>query len=117
MGVPVVAMVDTKSDPSLVTIPIPANDDAPRSVKCIIDFLAEAAERGKAKRQANQQAGVEVVMDLSSEAPGLSMETEEDLLGEKRGSKRVGREAEGADKRSGIMKPKRTPYKGGAGKR
>lgn len=121
MGVPIVAMVDTKSDPSLVTIPIPANDDAPRSVKCVIDFLAEAVQRGKDKRQANQQAGVEVVMDLSSEAPGLSMETEEDLLGEKRGSKRVGREAEGADKRSGLMKPKRpvgrTPYKGGAGKR
>ncbi len=49
MGVPVVALVDTNADPSLVDYVIPANDDAPRSIKLLINYLAEAAARGKAR--------------------------------------------------------------------
>lgn len=47
MGVPVVALVDTNADPSLVDYVIPANDDAPRSIRIIIDYLARAAQDGK----------------------------------------------------------------------
>jgi len=52
MGVPVVALVDTNSDPSLVDFVIPANDDSPKSIKVIIDYLAEAVAEGKAKAAA-----------------------------------------------------------------
>ena len=48
MGVPVVALVDTNCDPSLIDFVIPANDDAPRSVEVIIDYLAEAVKAGQA---------------------------------------------------------------------
>ncbi len=48
MGVPVVALVDTNADPSLVDYVIPANDDAPRSIKIIIEYLAKLAQEGKA---------------------------------------------------------------------
>lgn len=47
MGVPVIGLVDTNSDPSMVDYVIPANDDAPRSIKVIIDHLAAAVEQGK----------------------------------------------------------------------
>src|SRR5579872_5859041 len=47
VGVPVVALVDTNADPSLVDYVIPANDDAPRSIKVILDYLAAAVEEGK----------------------------------------------------------------------
>lgn len=47
MGIPVVAIVDTNSDPSLVTHVIPANDDAPKSIKVLIDYLAAATAKGK----------------------------------------------------------------------
>ncbi len=47
MGVPVVALVDTNCDPSLVDYAIPANDDAPRSIKVIIDYLAQATQKGQ----------------------------------------------------------------------
>jgi len=47
VGVPVVALVDTNSDPSLVDHVIPINDDSARVVKFVIDYLSEAAAKGK----------------------------------------------------------------------
>ena len=47
MGIPVVALVDTNCDPSQVDYVIPANDDAPRSIKVIIDYLTEAVQAGQ----------------------------------------------------------------------
>lgn len=46
IGVPVVALVDTNSDPSLVDYVIPANDDAPRSISVIIEHLTQAIKVG-----------------------------------------------------------------------
>ncbi len=46
MNVPVVALVDTNSDPSLVNYVIPGNDDAPRSISLIVNYLHEAAKKG-----------------------------------------------------------------------
>ncbi len=47
MGIPVVALVDTNSDPLLVDYVIPANDDAPKSIKVLVDYLAQSAQKGK----------------------------------------------------------------------
>lgn len=49
LNIPVVAIVDTNTDPSLVDYPIPANDDAIKSVKLIVDYVQKAIETGKAK--------------------------------------------------------------------
>ncbi|CAN5127899.1 30S ribosomal protein S2 [soil metagenome] len=48
MGVPIVALVDTNADPSLVDFVIPGNDDAPKAIKLVVDFLAEGARKGAA---------------------------------------------------------------------
>lgn len=40
-GIPVVAMVDTNSDPSQINYPIPANDDAVSSIKLILGAVAK----------------------------------------------------------------------------
>jgi len=47
MGVPVVAIVDTNSDPSDVDFVIPANDDSPQSISLILNYLADAVGRGR----------------------------------------------------------------------
>ena len=47
MNIPVIALVDTNSDPLGIDFVIPANDDAPRSIKILVDYLAQAALRGK----------------------------------------------------------------------
>ncbi|ELR97361.1 30S ribosomal protein S2 [Gloeocapsa sp. PCC 73106] len=46
LGIPVVALIDTNCDPNLVDIPIPANDDAIRSIKLIVGRLADAINEG-----------------------------------------------------------------------
>jgi small subunit ribosomal protein S2 len=46
LGIPVVAIVDTNADPDQITIPIPGNDDAIRSVSLITAALAEVVRDG-----------------------------------------------------------------------
>lgn len=47
MGVPVVGVVDTNADPAKIDYPIPANDDAVKSVALIVEFITKAVEEGK----------------------------------------------------------------------
>ncbi len=47
LGVQIVSMLDTNCDPDLVDIPIPANDDAIRSIKLIVGKLADAIYEGR----------------------------------------------------------------------
>ncbi len=49
LGVPIVALVDTNADPSLVTYPIPANDDAIKTIQLMADYMKSAIEEGKAR--------------------------------------------------------------------
>jgi small subunit ribosomal protein S2 len=46
LGIPVIAIVDTNADPDLITVPIPGNDDAIRSValitRALVEVMAEA---------------------------------------------------------------------------
>jgi small subunit ribosomal protein S2 len=50
LNVPIVAIVDTNADPSLVNYPIPANDDAIKTIQLIADYLKQAIEQGKTAR-------------------------------------------------------------------
>jgi len=56
VGLPIVALVDTNADPSLVDYVIPANDDAPRSIGVIVDYLKQAVEKGVQKKAAQKDA-------------------------------------------------------------
>jgi len=47
LGIQIVSMLDTNCDPDLVDIPIPANDDAIRSIKLIVGRLADAIYEGR----------------------------------------------------------------------
>jgi small subunit ribosomal protein S2 len=49
LGIPVVAIVDTNTDPSKITYPIPANDDAIKTIKYITNAIAGAVKSGKDK--------------------------------------------------------------------
>jgi small subunit ribosomal protein S2 len=51
LGIPVFAMVDTNSDPSDIDFPIPANDDASKSISLIIDILCQAIDEGLNERK------------------------------------------------------------------
>jgi small subunit ribosomal protein S2 len=47
LGITIISILDTNCDPNMVDIPIPANDDAVRSIKLIISTLSDAIVAGK----------------------------------------------------------------------
>ena len=49
LGLPIIALVDTNADPSLVNYPIPCNDDAIKTIQLVADYIKKAVEQGKAK--------------------------------------------------------------------
>jgi small subunit ribosomal protein S2 len=50
LGVPTIALIDTDSDPDLIDLPIPGNDDAMRAIEIIVHQLADAVIEGKQTR-------------------------------------------------------------------
>ncbi len=50
LGIPTICLLDTDSDPDLVNIPIPGNDDAMRVIELVIKEMADAVLEGKAGR-------------------------------------------------------------------
>ncbi|CAH8287403.1 unnamed protein product [Schistosoma mattheei] len=47
MLIPTIGVVDTNSDPRLISYPVPGNDDSPTSVRLFCALFAEAITRGK----------------------------------------------------------------------
>jgi small subunit ribosomal protein S2 len=61
MKIPIVALVDTNTDPSFINYVIPGNDDSTKAVNFIINYLAEFAQEGlKAYKQKNPTVEKEV---------------------------------------------------------
>ncbi|HEX9615414.1 MAG TPA: 30S ribosomal protein S2, partial [Bacteroidota bacterium] len=70
LGIPVVAIVDTNCDPELIDFPIPANDDALKSVQIITQAIADAVLGGAQRAAATRAAQAE------SQAEAERIETE-----------------------------------------
>lgn len=51
LNIPTFAMVDTNSDPTLIDFPIPANDDASKSIQLIVKIMVDAVEEGLSERK------------------------------------------------------------------
>ena len=65
LGIPVVAILDSNSDPDNVDYPVPGNDDASRAISLYCDLIAKAAIDGIARQQGS--AGID--LGASEEAP------------------------------------------------
>ena len=50
LKIPVIALVDSNSDPSLLTHPIPGNDDSTKSIRIIVDVILDAIQNGASRR-------------------------------------------------------------------
>jgi small subunit ribosomal protein S2 len=68
MGVPVVAVVDTNSDPDVVDWVIPGNDDALRAIRLFTTKVADAVNEGRAAFERTQLAGEKVEAAEGAEA-------------------------------------------------
>ena len=74
LGIPVVSLLDTNSDPDVVDYGIPANDDAIRSVDLMCELAADAVLAGSGKEQmtAAEMAGEsaeQIEAEMAEEAP------------------------------------------------
>ena len=59
LNIPCIGLVDTNSDPSLVSHPIPGNDDASKSIRIVAEVITEAILNGKARQDTQQiQSGI-----------------------------------------------------------
>jgi len=55
LNIPVIGMVDTNSNPSDLAFPIPANDDASKSIALIIEHVCKAIEEGLNERKTDKE--------------------------------------------------------------
>ena len=51
LGIPLVALVDTNSDPTIIDYPIPGNDDSTKSIRIVVEAIMEAIQDGLAQRE------------------------------------------------------------------
>jgi small subunit ribosomal protein S2 len=57
LNIPTVALVDTNADPSLVTYPVPCNDDAIKTIQLVANYLQQAIDQGKLKLTTASKTG------------------------------------------------------------
>ena len=55
LSIPVFGMVDTNSNPKDIEFPIPANDDASKSISLILDYVCEAVAEGLGERKMEKE--------------------------------------------------------------
>jgi small subunit ribosomal protein S2 len=83
LGIPVIAVVDTNYDPSLVDYPIPGNDDAIRAVQLYARAAADAVLEGKAAAPLVGRQGDDFV-ELDAEGNPIAAEKVENERAPKR---------------------------------
>ncbi len=64
LGIKVVALIDTDGDPDDVDLPIPGNDDSIRSIRLILNALADAINKGKAQAAAGAKLADEMAQPV-----------------------------------------------------
>ena len=75
LNIPVFAIVDTNTNPNLVDFPIPANDDASKSIALIVNKMVEAIEEGLNERKLNKENNVEEPEEMVEE---MTVDSEEE---------------------------------------
>ncbi len=74
LGIPVVALVDTNTDPSLIAYPIPCNDDATKTINLVLELVRAAIETGKNKAKEPTDKVEEVAPKLEAPTPEVKPE-------------------------------------------
>ena len=67
LAIPTFAIVDTNSNPNLVDFPIPANDDASKSIAVVLKAICDAIREGQAEREMNKDRMEEEMAEMNAE--------------------------------------------------
>jgi len=71
LNIPVFAMVDTNSDPTLVDFPIPSNDDASKSISLVVTAMAQSIAEGLQERKLSKDKKDEAAAKEKAKADDL----------------------------------------------
>ncbi len=121
LGITTFGMVDTNSDPNKVDFPIPANDDATKSIAIITNYIIAAIAEGLAERQASKDDDESDDSNNENETRARRLEAEaqaEAGRGGRRGGNNApaGGPAGGPPKRRTPSSGNRRPAGGGGGR-
>ncbi len=84
LGIQTFGIVDTNCDPNKVDFPVPANDDATKSLAIIANYITAAIAEGLAERQAEKTDDTEETEEVQEKGSRFAMD-EEDKGGDRRG--------------------------------
>jgi small subunit ribosomal protein S2 len=79
LGIPIIAIVDSNTDPTIIDYPIPANDDSIRTIQLIMSVIADTILDSTAKtikksekedKQASKASGNESSVEIKAETVG-----------------------------------------------
>ena len=99
LNIPVFAMVDTNSDPRDIDFPIPANDDASKSISLIVGFVAEAVAEGLNERKMEKEKEASEIKAKAEKKTEKSDKKAEkvEVKAEKKDEKKQGKKVEKVD--------------------
>lgn len=89
LGIQTFGIVDTNCDPNKVDFPVPANDDATKSLAIIANFITAAIAEGLAERQAEKTDESEESEEVNEKGSRFSIDDEDKEKGE--GDRRGGK--------------------------
>lgn len=88
LNIPTFAIVDTNSNPNLIDFPIPANDDASKSIALIVGKMVEAIEEGINERKNNMKDADAAEEEVDDEMTDKSAQDEEETKEEEKRPRR-----------------------------
>lgn len=119
LNIPTFAIVDTNANPNEIDFPIPANDDASKSIQIILKLMIEAIQEGLEERKLEKDKAIEdeedqeMDMDLEGEgkaAEGVEEDEEEVALRKARAAKKAKADSEEEEEKA-PKAPKGAPLK------
>lgn len=125
LNIPTFAIVDTNANPNEIDFPIPANDDASKSIQIIVKLMIEAIQEGIEERKLEKDKAVDededtdLDLDLDGEGKDAQSEVEDDeevALRKARAAKKAKHEEEEEEEKA-PKAPKGAPLKKPQGKR
>ena len=103
LHIPIIAMVDTNSDPDVPDFIIPCNDDSARTIQLIASQVADAIIEGAAEREAQAEE------DMLDQATNEAREAEENEVVEQKPKLRSRRKKAAANEPEAALEPEETP--------
>jgi small subunit ribosomal protein S2 len=117
LNIPTFAIVDTNSNPKAVDFPIPANDDASKSISLILEIMTKAVEEGlmerkvdkdkRAKEEELEREEAERIKTRSKEELELELDEEEDTKGSKKEEVKKLKDLEDKEKSDSPRRPRK----------